>query len=603
MTTRRILAGALACSLLWACARGTDPRDNVDGGLRSDRVTPPGDTGTGACTPGETQPCYSSDPGTRGVGACRDGTQTCGADGQWGHCTGEVTPRAMEVCGNAQDDDCNGMVDDACGACTPGESRMCYSGPAGTAGQGICREGMQSCTTTRMWGPCAGEVLPQPAETCGNGRDDDCNGMVDDACGSCTPGTTRMCYSGPAGTEGRGICTGGTQVCTPSREWATACTGEVLPQPAETCGNGRDDDCDGMIDEGCGVCTPGMMRTCYTGPAGTAGVGICRNGSQTCDASGNWPSTCSGEVLPRASETCGNGQDDNCNGTSDEGCTTAPANDNRSSASTISLTAGEATVTGTTAGATHDGPSPCGCTSGGNVWYRFTLSQREVVYADTAGTGFDTSLQIVDSSGLAVSGMCNDDAYCTSGGFTASTQSRVAGVLGAGTYYLGVGGCGSGSFTLHVQHIPTSVGSFFFSTALTGTGTTASTTLMGSSAQTSMCGGSASGEDVRWFVTCGAQQQFFSLCQSDGGSFVRRSGTTNYDPVIYLRSGITGGEVSCNDDGTSMGGTNCQGTGGDTLNYGSRLNNVTVGRGIHVVIVDELIGGSGMSYTMRYTVR
>jgi len=160
-----------------------------------------------------------------------------------------------------------------------------------------------------------------------------------------------------------------------------------------------------------------------------------------------------------------------------------------------------------------------------------------------------------------------------------------------------------------VQHIPRTIGSFFYDTAITGSGSQA-TVLVGTSAQTGTCGGTASGEDVRWFMTCGGQMQFFSLCRSDTvagvtATYVRRSGTTNYDPSMYIRSAQTGGEVVCNDDGGSMGGTNCTGTGtgADTAAYGSRLNNVVVPRGINAAFVDERTGGTGMNYTVVYTVR
>jgi MYXO-CTERM domain-containing protein len=74
-----------------------------------------------------------------------------------------------EACNNV-DDDCDGRIDD-------GLTRSCYTGPAGTAGRGVCRAGTQTCATGR-WGSCAGQVLPR-TETC-NRTDDDCDGRVDD---------------------------------------------------------------------------------------------------------------------------------------------------------------------------------------------------------------------------------------------------------------------------------------------------------------------------------------------------------------------------------------------------------------------------------------
>src|SRR5258706_7985857 len=79
----------------------------------------------------------------------------------------------------------------------------------------------------------------------------------------------------------------------------------------ETC-NGVDDDCNGLTDEL-------ISRACYTGGAGTMGVGICRGGTQLC-AVGVF-GTCAGQVLP-GTETCNN-MDDDCNGAIDNGVTQA----------------------------------------------------------------------------------------------------------------------------------------------------------------------------------------------------------------------------------------------------------------------------------------
>jgi hypothetical protein len=78
--------------------------------------------------------------------------------------------------------------------------------------------------------------------------------------------------------------------------------------------NGGDDD--GTTDAPLPACTSGETQACYTGAPGTAGVGPCTGGTQTCDSSGNW-GPCVGEVTPKG-ETCGNGVDENCNGTADE---------------------------------------------------------------------------------------------------------------------------------------------------------------------------------------------------------------------------------------------------------------------------------------------
>lgn len=71
-----------------------------------------------------------------------------------------------EACNNV-DDDCDYLVDE-------GISFACYTGPAGTQGQGVCVGGTRTCSAGALSG-CVGEVLPS-LEICGNGVDEDCNG-------------------------------------------------------------------------------------------------------------------------------------------------------------------------------------------------------------------------------------------------------------------------------------------------------------------------------------------------------------------------------------------------------------------------------------------
>jgi hypothetical protein len=131
------------------------------------------------------QGCYSGPPATRGIGECTDGNQPCVKNGEfaaWGPCKGDVTP-GVEDCIDGLDNDCNGKVDDGAGClCKPGDTRPCYSGPANTEGVGECRAGAERCNAAGTgWEACQGEVLPVQ-EVCDDGKDNDCDALVDEGC-------------------------------------------------------------------------------------------------------------------------------------------------------------------------------------------------------------------------------------------------------------------------------------------------------------------------------------------------------------------------------------------------------------------------------------
>ncbi|MBI2372433.1 MAG: PKD domain-containing protein [Deltaproteobacteria bacterium] len=309
------------------------------------------------CVLGTNQACYSGPVATRNVGLCHDGTQECvqvGGVPAWGPCTGEALPAAQNIC-DGQDHLCNNNPASGC-ACVLGTSRACYEGPAGTENVGVCHGGSQSCTSVGgvpTWGSCTGQVLPS-ANTC-DGVNRACNADPNLGC-DCTVGTTRPCYDGPVGTAGVGLCHGGVQTCGVGAggvgsAWGT-CTGQVVPAP-NTC-DGIDRQCDNNPTAGCN-CILNETRACYDGPGGTQGVGICRAGTQTCNnASGSlaW-GACSGQILPQATDVCGNNQDDNCVNGVDEGCgpaITCPGNTSVLAGQGVQLTASASSPGRTIAG-------------------------------------------------------------------------------------------------------------------------------------------------------------------------------------------------------------------------------------------------------------
>jgi MYXO-CTERM domain-containing protein len=249
------------------------------------------------------------------ISACAQGGGYVLDDTDCNDASAAVNPSATETC-NSIDDNCDGQTDE--GAIGPTWYADADADTYGNAASSVqrCTAPAGSVASSTDCNDANNAIHPGATEVC-NGVDDNCNGTADEGVGTA--------YYADADADTYGNLADVVYSCSAVAGRVTNSTdcddtrAAVHPGVAEAC-NGRDDDCDGQVDEGLALSTfhadsdqDGYGTSSSSVQACTAPPGTVADGTDCNDANAG--------VHPGAAEVC-NTVDDDCDAAVDENVTT-----------------------------------------------------------------------------------------------------------------------------------------------------------------------------------------------------------------------------------------------------------------------------------------
>ena len=183
---------------------------------------------------------------SKGLGACKAaGVYVCSGDGTDVACNAKDIAPIAEICDGALDENCDGKIDEGCDADADGYCAV---------GMTLAKDLSKVCA--KGGGDCAANDLgvnPGAVEIC-NDKDDNCDGNIDEGCDDdgdkycdatmVVVGIPKICLLTTSGPK-----TGKGDDCDDT-------TNKANPGLLEVCGDGIDNNCNGVKDEAA-ACQPG----------------------------------------------------------------------------------------------------------------------------------------------------------------------------------------------------------------------------------------------------------------------------------------------------------------------------------------------------------
>jgi len=279
--------------------------------------------------------------------ACDLNNPTCPAGNRCDVQSCQCVGCPSEICDNGQDDDCDADID--CDDSNCADESHCQPvcdtteadvydwcceglGYTWTGSPGIlacCGDDYREDSPYLPGGAGVRECPDAAHLSLDDDNDNDCDNSIDEGC-PCLEGETKLCL------EQRGVCSGGMQECIPSSGGYIWSECNLVPQ-LEVC-DGLDNNCDGIVDEGCPACVPttevcdGVDNDC-DGEV-DEGCPACEPSAEVCDGVDN---DCDGEVDEGCPPICDPGEEecdgidnnDDCEHVVDEGCPCEPIGEGR----------------------------------------------------------------------------------------------------------------------------------------------------------------------------------------------------------------------------------------------------------------------------------